>query len=133
MEVLKCLVNETIEKSFPEFDITLFFENEFFKDTYILETEQKPSNVFKSIKYNVFKNEEFLGSIFLENYNINEFMNKFMNIVDDYDVNRLYDKNIKSTLLENYNKFIENFEKKIIKNQNTFLGEVYKMRKAAGI
>jgi len=133
MDVLKCVVDETIENNFPEYDMTFMFENEFFNDTYFIESDSKSSNIFKSIKYNIYKNENFLGSIFLENYNINEFMDSFLNVVDDYDFQRLYDKNIKNTLLENYSKFVNNFENKIIKKPATFLGEVYKMRKAAGI
>jgi len=133
MDVLKCVVNETIENNFPEYDMTFIFENEFFNDTYFIESDSKSSNIFKSIKYNVYKNENFLGSIFLENYNINEFMDSFLSVIDDYDFQRLYDKNIKNTLFENYSKFVNNFENKIIKKPATFLGEVYKMRKAAGI
>jgi hypothetical protein len=133
MDMLRCVVSETIENHFPEFDITFVFENEFFNDTYLIESDANSSNVFKNVKYNVYKNDNFLGAIFLENYNMEEFMGKFLEIIDDYDFKRLYDKNIKNTLLENYNKFYQNFESKIIKKPATFLGEVYKMRKAAGI
>lgn len=133
MDMLRCVVSETIENHFPEFDITFVFENEFFSDTYLIESDVKSSNVFKNVKYNIYKNDNFLGEIFLENYNMEEFMVKLLESIDDYDFKKLYNKNIKTTLLENYKNFYQNFETKIIKKPATFLGEVYKMRKAAGI
>ena len=133
MDILKCVVNETIKNNFPEYDITFIFENEFFNDTYIVESDIKGSNIFKGVKYNLYKNDDFLGSIILEEYNMEDFMAKLLEVIDDHDFKRLYNKNIKNTLLESYNKFINNFEEKIIKKPATFLGEVYKMRKAAGI
>ena len=83
MDMLRCVVSETIENNFPEFDITFVFENEFFNDTYLIESDVKSSNVFKNVKYNVYKNDNFLGAIFLENYNMEEFMVKLLEIVDD--------------------------------------------------
>jgi hypothetical protein len=133
MDILRCVVNENIKNNFPEFDMTFIFENEFFNDTYLVESDIKSSNVFKSVKYNIYKNDSFLGEIFLENYKMEEFMGKLLEVVDDYDFKKLYDKNIKDTLLENYNNFYQNFESKIIKKPATFLGEIYKMRKSAGI
>ena len=53
MDMLRCVVSETIENNFPEFDITFVFENEFFNDTYLIESDVKSSNVFKNVKYNI--------------------------------------------------------------------------------
>lgn len=133
MDLLKCVVNETIENNFPEFDITFIFENEFFNDTYLIESDIKNSNVFKNVKYNVYKNEKLLTTLFLENSNIEGFMNNILEIIDDYDFKRLYSKNIESTLFENYRLFSKKFENDIMKKPATLLGEIYKMRKAAGI
>ena len=69
----------------------------------------------------------------MENYDFNGFMNKFMDIIDDYDVRRLYDKNIKEQLSENYNKFIDSFEANIKKRPNSLIGEIYKLRRVAGL
>ena len=109
MDSLNCIiVNKDSQKGIPEFDFKLIFENDFFNDEYILETEGNiQSNM--DIKYNIKKNGEFIGYLFMENYNLNSFMDKFMNIIDDYDIKRLYDKNIKHNLSEHYNKFIDSF------------------------
>lgn len=132
MEFLKCIVSSGLDNNIPEFDLNFLYENEFFKDEYLLESDLK-SNLFKNIKYNVYKNGDFIGSIFLENYNIEKMLDDFNVLIEDYDINRLYEKNIKETLLENYSIFIKEFEKKVLKNPNNLLGEIYKMRKAAGI
>lgn len=132
MEFLKCIVSSDYQNHIPEFDLNFLYENDFFKDEYILETDLR-SNVFKNIKYNVYKNGDFIGNVFLENYNIEKMLEDFNEIIDDYDVNKLYKKNIKETLLENYSIFIKEFEKKVLKNPNNLIGEIYKMRKAAGI
>lgn len=132
MEFLKCIVSSGLDNNIPEFDLNFLYENEFFKDEYLLESDLK-SNVFKNIKYNVYKNGDFIGSIFLENYNIEKMLDDFNVLIEDFDINRLYEKNIKETLLENYSIFIKEFEKKVLKNPNNLFGEIYKMRKAAGI
>lgn len=132
MEFLKCIVSSGLDNNIPEFDLNFLYENEFFKDEYLLESDLK-SNLFKNIKYNVYKNGDFIGSIFLENYNIEKMLDDFNVLIEDCDINRLYEKNIKQTLLENYSIFIKEFEKKVLKNPNSLLGEIYKMRKAAGI
>lgn len=132
MEFLKCIVSSGLDNNVPEFDLNFLYENEFFKDEYLLESDLK-SNVYKNIKYNVYKNGDFIGSIFLENYNIEKMLDDFNVLIEDFDINRLYEKNIKETLLENYSIFIKEFEKKVLKNPNNLLGEIYKMRKAAGI
>lgn len=132
MEFLKCIVSSGLDNNIPEFDLNFLYENEFFKDEYLLESDLK-SNLFKNIKYNVYKNGDFIGSIFLENYNIEKMLDDFNVLIEDFDINRLYEKNIKETLLENYSIFIKEFEKKVLKNPNNLLGEIYKMRKAAGI
>ena len=69
----------------------------------------------------------------IKNYNINEFMDKFLDIIDDYDVTNLYSKNVKSQLSENYNKFINRFEMNLVKRPNNLIGEIYKMRRVAGL
>ena len=56
-----------------------------------------------------------------------------MDIIDDYDVKRLYERNVKTQLSENYNNFIDSFELDIKKRPNNLIGEIYRMRKSAGI
>ena len=133
MDLLKCIItNQNSKKGVPEFDFKLMFENDFFSDEYILETD-KNMQQYKNIKYNINKNGEFIGSLFMENYNLNEFMDKFMTIVDDYDVKKLYNKNVSQQLSENYIKFIDSFEADSFKRPNTLIGEVYKLRRVAGL
>jgi hypothetical protein len=132
MENLKCIFSSNYKNHIPEFDLNFLYENEFFNDEYILETDLK-SNIFKKIKYNIYKNGNFIGNIFLESYNIENLLEDFNKMINDYDVERLYKKNIKETLLENYSIFIKEFENKVLKNPNNLIGEIYKMRKAAGI
>ena len=117
----------------PDFDFKLIFENDFFFDEYIFETDKNTTNYFKQSKYNIKKNGEFIGSLFLEDYNFNDFMGKFMSIIDDHDVVKLYDKNVKTALLEKYDYFIHAFEKNVVKKPNNLIGEIYKMRRAAGL
>ena len=132
MDSLKCVVNENLERDLPEFDFKLIFENDFFNDEYDLESEGNiPTH--NRVKYDIKKNGTFIGSLFMENYDFNGFMNKFMDIIDDYDVRRLYDKNIKEQLSENYNKFIDSFEANIKKRPNSLIGEIYKLRRVAGL
>ena len=69
----------------------------------------------------------------MEDYNLNEFMEKFMDIIDDHDVKRLYEKNIQGQLSENYVKFVDSFQTDINKRPNTLIGEIYKMRRASGL
>jgi len=133
METLKCIINHSLKRNLPEFDFKLTFENEFFKDEYLFETEKKVPNVYKQIKYDITKNGDFVGSLMMENYDIDEFMNNFLEIIDDYDVKRLYERHVKEHLLENYNKFADSFEIDIRKRPNSLIGEIYKMRRVAGI
>ena len=132
METLKCIINQNIERNLPEFDFKLIFENDFFQDEYILESDKRVPEL-QRVKYNIQKNGDFIGSLFIENYNINEFMDKFLDIIDDYDVTNLYSKNVKSQLSENYNKFINRFEMNLVKRPNNLIGEIYKMRRVAGL
>jgi hypothetical protein len=133
METLKCIIKKSSVRNLPEFDFKLIFENEFFRDEYTLETDKGISNLYKQTKYNIRKNEEFIGSLLMENYNIDEFMEKFICIIDDYDVKRLFEKNVKKELFEHYNGFIDIFETDIKKRPNNIIGEIYKMRRVAGL
>lgn len=117
----------------PDFDFKLIFENDFFFDEYIFETDKSNLNYFKQSKYNIKKNDEFIGSLFLEDYNLHDFMDKFLIIVEDYDVSKLYHKNIKTILSEKYSYFINSFENSVVKKPNNLIGEIYKMRRAAGL
>lgn len=132
METLKCIISQSLKRNLPEFDFKLTFENDFFKDEYILESEKKIPE-YRRIKYDIQKNGEFIGSLIMENYKFNDFMNNFMDIIDDYDVKRLYERNVKTQLSENYNNFIDSFELDIKKRPNNLIGEIYRMRKSAGI
>ena len=132
MEQLNCIINQSLKRDLPEFDFKLIFENEWFRDEYNLETEKEIPK-YRIIKYNIKKNDEFIGSVLMENYNFNEFMNKFMDIIDDYDLKKLYEKNIKQTLSENYKNFIDSFEMNLVKRPNNLIGEVYRMRKISGL
>lgn len=133
MENLKCVItNQSLARSIPEFDFKLMFENDFFEDEYIFESEKKIPSI-NQIKYNIKKNNESIGSIIMENYDFDVFMANFLNIIDDFDVQKLYQKNIHTQLFENYNRFIDSFEIDIKKRPNNLIGEVYKMRRVAGL
>lgn len=132
METLKCIISQNKKRNLPEFDFKLIFENDFFKDEYILESEKKIPE-YRKVKYDIQKNGEFIGSLFMENYKFNDFMSNFMDIIDDYDVRKLYENNVQVQLSENYNKFIDSFEMDIKQRPNNLIGEIYKMRRVAGL
>ena len=132
METLNCIINQNLKRNLPEFDFKLIFENDFFNDEYVLESEKKIPT-YNIIKYDIKKNGTFIGSLMMEDYNLNEFMEKFMDIIDDHDVKRLYEKNIQGQLSENYVKFVDSFQTDINKRPNTLIGEIYKMRRASGL
>ena len=132
METLNCIINQNLKRNLPEFDFKLIFENDFFNDEYVLESEKKIPT-YNIIKYDIKKNGTFIGSLMREDYNLNEFMEKFMDIIDDHDVKRLYEKNIQGQLSENYVKFVDSFQTDINKRPNTLIGEIYKMRRASGL
>ena len=132
METLKCIINQSLKRNLPEFDFKLTFENDFFKDEYVLESEKKIPE-YRKVKYNIQKNGEFIGSLIMENYKFGDFMENFMDIIDDYDIRRLYEKNVRTQLSENYNKFIDSFEMDVKQRPNNLIGEIYRLRKLSGL
>lgn len=132
METLQCIIQQSIKNDLPEFDFSLIFENEFFNDEYNVISEKSiPLN--KQISYKIMKNNSLIGTVVMKNNNLENFMLEALYIIDDCDISNLYNKNVKKDLFEYHNKFVDSFDSRMQAKPSSLIGEIYKMRRAAGL
>ena len=84
-----------------------------------------------NIPFNLTKEDQELGIIFLKDYNILEFLNQFLEIVNDYDFKKYINDHLKNKIELELNNFFELYKTTIINNKFTVEGEIKRMKEIA--
>ena len=121
-----------IKNDFPYLKIGVRFNDYFTQDTYIFESSNK-KNDLKHIPFSIYKNNELLKECALINGDVDEFLNKVFEDVEDYDLKRIFYSQHKDRITKEVRDFFNFYDKLVLTNQVTVAGELRRMKEMAGI
>jgi len=121
-----------VKNDFPYLKIGVRFNDFFTQDTYIFESSNK-KNDLKHIPFAIYKNNELLKECAIINYNIDDFLDKVFEGVEDYDLKRIFYEQHKERITKEIQEFFEFYDKLVLTNQVTLAGELRRMKDVAGI
>lgn len=84
-----------------------------------------------NIPFELVKDDKNLGVIFLKDYNTQEFINEFLNCVDDYDFKKYFLENLENKVNSELNNFFKLYKTTILNNKFTIEGEINRMKEIA--
>jgi hypothetical protein len=122
-----------IDNEKPHIELGFKFKDYFETCNYYLISESATFKSVENIKFQILKNDNELGEIFLENLDVDQFLEKFSNITSDHDFKKMMISEHKSNVKKDLISFFEKYRKTILENKFTLEGEILRMRKVAGI
>ena len=116
----------------PDIQLEVKFKDDFTNDHYILKTLANDENI-NDIPFVVFKNEEEFNRINLKEKNVNLFLNNFLDLTEDFDFKKEFEKKLFDQIEKELGNFFQFFEDAIILKGLTLEGEKNRMKKLSGI
>ena len=125
-------INTKFINNNPSFIISIDYRDVFSDDNYLLKSEE--TNNGENIPVIIVKNGKRIGKEFLLKRDIFKLLNKFFDIVNDYDFKEEFFKNnIDKSINDEMNMFFEEYEKDYVEPELNLEGEIKRMKKIAGI
>lgn len=122
-----------IEDERPHIELGFKFKDYFETSCYYLISEKNQYKSLEELKFTLIKENKEIGELKLKNYDIENFINNFLKLTEDYDFNKIVNKNYKADIKKDLNSFFDQFKESILENKLTLEGEIRRMRKVAGI
>lgn len=117
----------------PHIELGFKFKDYFETNCYYIVSESNKNNSIDSLKFEVLKDEKKIGEIKLENFDVNDFVEKFSNFTNDHDFKKIVISEHKSRVESDILNFFELYKKTILDNKLTLEGEIKRMKAVAGI
>lgn len=122
-----------IEKEKPHLQIGFRFKDYFETNDYCLVSENSTYGSYDNIAFNVFKDDEKIGRIYLKEGEISKMIDDFVALTKDHDFNRIFLTEHRKNAEEDVKNFFSHFRKTILENKFTLEGEMKRMKAVAGI
>lgn len=129
---VKHRVLSEIRNDFPYFKIGIRFNDIFTEDVYFLESSNN-KNDLKNIPFAVYKNDELIMECSLINNNTEQLLDEVMVVINDYDLQKIFNENHKSQIQKQLDNFLLHYDKVVLMNEVNLEGELRRMKKMAGI
>lgn len=122
-----------IDNEKPHIELGFRFKDYFETNDYYLISESKNYKNNQYLRFEVIKDNKKIGTVNLENLDVDLFLENFMNLTNDHDLQKMILSEYASIVKKDILNFFDNFRKTILENKFTFEGEISRMRKVAGI
>lgn len=122
-----------IEKERPHLQIGFRFMDYFETNDYCLVSEDYKYGSYDNIAFNVFKDDEKIGRVYLKEGDVSGLIDDFMTLTKDHDFNKIFLAEHRTNAEQDVNNFFSHFRKTIVENKFTLEGEMKRMRAVAGI
>lgn len=122
-----------IDNEKPHIELGFRFKDYFETNDYYLISESKNYKNNQCLRFEVIKDNKKIGTVNLENLDVDLFLENFMNLTNDHDLQKMILSEYASIVKKDILNFFDNFRKTILENKFTFEGEISRMRKVAGI
>lgn len=122
-----------IDNEKPHIELGFRFKDYFETNSYYLISEKENYKSLEDLNFTILKEDREIGEIKLKNFDIDNFINNFLTLTEDYDFNRIVKTNHSKSIQKDLNGFFGKFKETILENKFTLEGEVLRMKKVAGI
>ena len=120
--------NFEIEEEKPRIKLGFQFQDYFETiEIYLTLVPEIYKNI-NNIPFELKKENKNLGVIYLEDFNVSEFLKQFLDFVDDYDFKKYVIEHLSKKIEYELNNFFELYRKTIINNKHTVEGEIKRMK-----
>lgn len=126
-------IHAQIVNNLPNIAIIIRYKDAFSDDRYILQSEAKSDTGIKSIPFDITRNGKQIGTIVLNQENIANFYNEFLEKTNDYDFNTVFSNEIEANLSREIAEFIKYYEDAIVLSGVTLEGQFRRMQELSGI
>lgn len=117
----------------PHIELGFRFKDYFETNDYYLISESKKYKNNQKLIFEILKDDKFIGELWLEDLDVDTFLENFMTLTKDHDFKKIVTREHKSNVKKELLNFFKNFQETILENKFTLEGEMLRMRKVAGI
>lgn len=117
----------------PKITIGIRFNDFFTQDTYMLISESPRNFNRNNIAFNFSINKNKPKTIYLNNLDVQKFLNECFFEVNDFDFQEYFTEEIKISIAEEIVNGISQYEKDIVLNEISYEGEIRRMKELSGL
>lgn len=122
-----------IEDEKPYAQLGFRFRDYFETNDYCIVSETYKFGSHENIPFNVFKDDEKIGRVCLQEGNVPKMVDDFLSILEDHDFKKIFISEHRKSVETDLTNFFKHFRKSILENKFTLEGEIKRMKAVAGI